>query len=226
EKNVLALVYFFSLINKEKKTNQFFKENNFIMLDDPISSFDFENKIGIYNYIRKQFKDVYSKNKYSQILITTHDMEVYYNLEKVFQDIILDNGKKLTNRVNKYVLTEIGLESDKKDKLNNIYSNQVKFIYEFANGNKDEAENYIGNTMRRVCEAFSTFKYRCGIDNLRTDKIVIETIDSEELKIFFENYLFRLILNNESHESDRSKGITDQNIIDYLTLNEKKKTAK
>ena len=53
------------------------------MLDDPISSFDFENKIGIYNYLRKQFKSIFSNNEYSQIMLTTHDMEVYKNFESI-----------------------------------------------------------------------------------------------------------------------------------------------
>lgn len=226
EKNVLSLVYFFSIINKDKRVNEFFKEHIFLVLDDPISSFDYENKIGIYNYIRRQFNKIYDGNIKSQILITTHDMEVYFNLEKVFLDIVLRNGKKLASKVNKYILSEKGLDSDKKNKLSNMYKNQLNSIYDFANGNANESETYIGNSMRRVCEAFSTFKYRCGIDELRTERIIIESIKPEKLSLFFENYLFRLILNNESHESDNIKGITDRNIFDYLNLNEKVKTAK
>lgn len=226
EKNVLALVYFFSLLNTEKKINEMYSDNYFLILDDPISSFDFENKIGIYNYLRKQFKLLYMKNQYSQIVLTTHDMEAYYNFEKVFQDIVGDDGKKLINKVNKYILTENGLVNDKKNQVSNIYNSQMKLIFEFAKGNKNEVENYIGNTMRRVCEAFSTFKYKCGIDFLRTDNYIIDLINESNLREFFENYLFRLILNNESHHEDDYKGITDKDIMNYLTLNEKIKTAK
>lgn len=226
EKNVLALVYFFSLLNTEKKINEMYSDNYFLILDDPISSFDFENKIGIYNYLRKQFKLLYMKNQYSQIVLTTHDMEAYYNFEKVFQDIVGDDGKKLINKVNKYILTENGLVNDKKNQVSNIYNSQMKLIFEFAKGNKNEVENYIGNTMRPVCEAFSTFKYKCGIDFLRTDNYIIDLINESNLREFFENYLFRLILNNESHHEDDYKGITDKDIMNYLTLNEKIKTAK
>lgn len=199
------------------------------MLDDPISSFDFENKIGIYNYLRKQFKSIFSNNEYSQIMLTTHDMEVYKNFEKVFEDIVLDNGDKLTKRANKYILTVNGLENDRNGKKNNIYNLQLNAIYDFAIGKLNvqaELENYIGNTMRRVLEAFSTFKYRTGIDSLRTDKNIINLITNSKLNTFFENYLFRLILNNESHNEDNYKGITDKALIEYLTLNEKVKTAK
>ncbi|MCG1254054.1 AAA family ATPase [Staphylococcus epidermidis] len=229
EKNVLALVYFFSLVNKEKKVEDLYKNTFFIMLDDPISSFDFENKIGIYNYLRKQFKSIFSNNEYSQIMLTTHDMEVYKNFEKVFEDIVLDNGDKLTKRANKYILTVNGLENDRNGKKNNIYNLQLNAIYDFAIGKLNvqaELENYIGNTMRRVLEAFSTFKYRTGIDSLRTDKNIINLITNSKLNTFFENYLFRLILNNESHNEDNYKGITDKALIEYLTLNEKVKTAK
>ncbi|MCG2181122.1 AAA family ATPase [Staphylococcus epidermidis] len=226
EKNVLALVYFFSLINREKRVKELYKNVFFIVLDDPISSFDFENKIGIYNYLRKQCKIIFSNNEYSQIMLTTHDMEVYSNFEKVFLDIVLNNGKSLTKKVNKYILTENGLENDRKGKKNNIYNSQLNAIYEFACGKQNELETYIGNTMRRVLEAFSTFKYEVGIDRLRTDENIIGLINNSKLNSFFENYLFRLILNNESHHEDDYKGITDKNLIEYLTLTEKIKTAK
>lgn len=226
EKNVLGLVYFFSLLNNEKKLIEIYKDNYFLILDDPISSFDFENKIGIYNYLRKQFKFIFNKNEYSQILLTTHDMEAYYNFEKVFQDIVNANGKRLISKVNKHILTENGLENDKKNQVSNIYNYQMNLIFEFAKGNKNEIENYIGNTMRRVCEAFSTFKYQCGIDFLRTDKSITGLINEDNLREFFENYLFRLILNNESHHEDDYKGVTDKDVMNYLTLTEKIKTAK
>ncbi|TFV23506.1 hypothetical protein E4T75_07430 [Staphylococcus saprophyticus] len=226
EKNILGLVYFFSLINKEKKMDELYKNTFFIVLDDPISSFDFANKIGIYNYLRKQFKFVFSHNSYSQIMLTTHDMEVYANFEKVLMDIILNNGEKLTKKVNKHILTENGLEDNRNGKNNNVYSSQLNTIYDFALGKQDSLENYIGNTMRRVLEAFSTFKYKLGIDSLRTDKNIINQIDNNKLNSFFENYLFRLILNNESHLEDDYKSATDKGLIEYLTLNEKIKTAK
>lgn len=226
EKNVLGLVNFFSLLNNEKKLIEIYKDNYFLILDDPISSFDFENKIGIYNYLRKQFKFIFNKNEYSQILLTTHDMEAYYNFEKVFQDIVNANGKRLISKVNKHILTENGLENDKKNQVSNIYNYQMNLIFEFAKGNKNEIENYIGNTMRRVCEAFSTFKYQCGIDFLRTDKSITGLINEDNLREFFENYLFRLILNNESHHEDDYKGVTDKDVMNYLTLTEKIKTAK
>lgn len=226
EKNVLSLVYFFSLLNKGKKIEELYSDNAFIVIDDPISSFDFENKIGIYNYLRKQFKLIYSKNENSQILLTTHDMEAYYNFEKVFDYIKLGDDKKITNKVNKYILSENGIKSDKNDKKGNIYNYQLQIIFDFALGNNNEIENYIGNTMRRVCEGFSTFKYKCGADSLRTNKEITSLIKNEDLECFFENYLFRLIFNNESHQADDFRGVTDKDVINYLTLDEKIKTAK
>ena len=40
----------------------------------------------------------------------------YIKISKVFEDIVLDNGDKLTNRANKYILTVNGLENDRKGK--------------------------------------------------------------------------------------------------------------
>lgn len=46
--------------------------------------------------------------------------------------------------------------------------------------------------MRRVLEAFNIFKYKIGIDNLRTDKNIIGQINSSKINSFFENYLLDL----------------------------------
>lgn len=46
--------------------------------------------------------------------------------------------------------------------------------------------------MRRVLEAFSIFKYKISIDNLRTDKNIIGQINSSKINSFFENYLLDL----------------------------------
>lgn len=125
-------------------------------------------------------------------MLTTHDMEVYTKFEKVLKDITLNNGESLTKKVNKHILTENGFENDWNGKRNNVYNSQLNTIYDFALGKQDELEIYIGNAMRRVLEAFSIFKYKIGIDNLRTDKNIIGQINSSKINSFFENYLLDL----------------------------------
>lgn len=125
-------------------------------------------------------------------MLTTHDMEVYTKFEKVLKDITLNNGESLTKKVNKHILTENGFENDWNGKRNNVYNSQLNTIYDFALGKQDELEIYIGNAMRRVLEAFNIFKYKIGIDNLRTDKNIIGQINSSKINSFFENYLLDL----------------------------------
>lgn len=48
ERNALALSYFFAEIAKETKFQKLYYDEMFLVIDDPISSFDVENRVGIF----------------------------------------------------------------------------------------------------------------------------------------------------------------------------------
>jgi len=79
--------------------------------------------------------------------------------------------------------------------------------------------------MRRMLEAFGTFEYRKGIDEISCDQRILSIIP-EEKRDYFENLMYRLILNGESHLVERTKSLTDNNFFATITTDEKKRTAK
>ena len=53
-------------------------------------------------------------------------------------------------------------------------------------GNGSEYEIVIGNIMRQALEAFATFVYKKGIEDISTDDTVLSIID-EKYRDYFEN---------------------------------------
>ncbi|MTV59238.1 AAA family ATPase, partial [Streptococcus pneumoniae] len=52
ERNALALCYFFTEIIQQRELADAYSHEYFIVIDDPISSFDMENKVGITSYLK------------------------------------------------------------------------------------------------------------------------------------------------------------------------------
>lgn len=69
----------------------------------------------------------------------------------------------------------------------------------------------IGNQIRRVAESLSTFLYSCGIDELIRKNELIGNA-SEVMRNHFKNVMIRLVLNDQSHLKDKTRGL---NLQDY-----------
>ena len=100
-------------------------------------------------------------------------------------------------------------------------------IYKYAKIEDDKIENElddtIGNTMRKLLEAYSTFNYNKGIEEVTRNKNILEKVEDEDIKQYFENFMYRLILNNESHTFDETRSL---NFYDFISRDEKIKTAR
>lgn len=102
------------------------------------------------------------------------------------------------------------------------YKTLLNEIYDYAtNSNKMSNSVNIGNTMRKVLEAFGTFNYQCGIEELATDEDIMIGLQPDNQK-YFKNLMYRLILNTESHTQDKTKSLDFFSHIDEI---EKQKTA-
>lgn len=215
EQNIVNLIYFFSRILDEIEVNHV-TQKVLIVLDDPIASTDFENKIGIYSFLREQIMILSEKINNFTCLIFTHDEEVYYHFDKLFSDLKL--------KIQRYELShENGLMQINSE--NNFYSKHITDIYLFALGHKKDLRFYIGNVMRKVLEGYSTFNYCMGMEELSTSVEIKNELSTQEEKGLFANFLYRLVLNSESHQSDNSKK-TEHNRVDYFSEQEKRNTAK
>lgn len=73
ERNVIALSYFFSTLYDKKKEEEYLQEESLIIIDDPVSSFDYENKIGIMSFLRLMLERCLKANKANKFILLTHE---------------------------------------------------------------------------------------------------------------------------------------------------------
>ena len=78
--------------------------------------------------------------------------------------------------------------------------------------------------MRRVLEAYSTFNYSLGPSEIATDQEILSKIQDETEREFFKAYMYRLILNSDSHASDRVRR-SSSNFSEMFSVEEKTRTA-
>ena len=229
ERNILALCYFFTELLNNMDEKKVHSAECIVVLDDPVSSFDLENRIGIISYLKSQILKILRGNLNSKIVLLSHDLLTIYDVDKALEEIanqirikVNDDEKKMVYRLLDLDKRELTVFSRKK---RNEYSQLLKTVYEHASNKSNEYELVIGNIMRRMLEAFGTFEYRKGIDEISCDQTILSIID-EEKREYFENLMYRLVLNGDSHLEERTKSLTDNNFFATITADEKKRTAK
>ena len=228
ERNIIALCYFFTeLLSNQEAKNKYTKKIVAI-IDDPVSSFDFDNKVGIMSLLKDKISSIIKNNDESQVAVLTHDFQCYYDLLKIADEIKKEVSSESSG---KKKLSYKGMELKNKD-LNNLknnyneYSELFKIIYKYACDEKGEYEYVIGNVMRRILEAFSTFVYKKGIEEVSTDDTILMCIDDENCARYFKNLMYRLVLHGESHMEERVKALQDTDFLDFISEEAKKRTAR
>lgn len=225
ECNILALCYFFSKLSENSNQGEEYSKPMLVLLDDPISSFDLENKIGIQSFLRAQVNKILLGNEKSKIIIQSHEISTIYDFEKASSDILsnIQSGKSNNSvRVSELSNKEILKFNIYK---RHEYSKLFNDIYDFACKSPDYEKNemIIGNEMRRLLEAYSTFVYKSGMAQLSTDKKILEKLGNKDLESYFENLMYRLVLHGESHTLDKIKSLNFEN---FISISEKVKTAR
>ena len=127
-------------------------------------------------------------------------------------------GKKFLEIVDKQV---------KEQSVSNEYKKLLEYVYDYAKTPADDKGDYmetgIGNVMRRVMEAFSSFCYNMKFEEMMCRDGILKAIPDEKRK-YYENFMCRLILNGESHMEERVYNLNT--ITPYFTKQEKVQTAK
>lgn len=220
ERNVLGLCYFFARLFSNKKTNNKYTDEILIVIDDPVSSFDYGNRLGVMSLLRHQFSNIKKGNQASRILVLTHDLRSAFDLVKVRSELHNGKsaGKKFLELVNKGV---------KEREVSNEYKKLLEYVYDYAknptNDENEPIETGIGNVMRRLIEAFSSFCYNMKFEEMMCRESILKSIP-EEKRTYYENFMCRLALNGESHMEER---VYELNLMTpYFTKQEKVQTAK
>lgn len=221
ERNAIALCYFFSEINNMKDEKEIFTDEYLIVLDDPISSFDFDNKIGLFSFIRSMLNELFSKNEHTKILILTHEIESMHNFIKVSEDL----KGVINGQIRKHLLSDGQLKTFPAKQ--GVYTHTIKNIFSYANSDVEdhEYENEIGNMMRKVLEAFGTFNYCSSIEQMTLNDDILQKLP-ENMREYYRNYMYRLVLHGESHTEEKIKGLPNRDFLSYISPEQKHKTAK
>lgn len=211
EKNVIGLCYFFSLIRNEHSKINVFNDEMFIVLDDPISSFDFSNKYGIYSYIKKMLSELFIRNDETKVVILTHELETLVNLDKIRADF---NYKRKIFKIKDKQLIEYDVTSS------NYKNMLIEVIDLIRNGIEITSESI--NTTRRILEAFCAFNYNMGLNEFSRDTSIFSTIPDNKIRDYLFTAVYRFVLNNESHTEDAIKGMPENAGYDSYNDDEKK----
>jgi len=221
ERNVLGLCYFFARLFSDKKEEEKYKDEVFIVIDDPVSSFDFGNRLGVISLLRYQFSSIKNGNSNSRVLVLTHDLRTAFDLVKIHSEM---NG----GRRDKKKFLELVDKQLKDREVSSEYKKLLEYVYSYAKNSNDNEDEYtdigIGNAMRRVLEAFSSFCYNMCFEEMMCREGVLNAITDENKRKYYENFMCRLALNGESHMEER---VYDLNTITpFFTKQEKIRTAK
>lgn len=221
ERNVLGLCYFFAKLFSNKKDENKYKDETLIVVDDPVSSFDNGNRLGVMSLLRYQFNNIKKGNSNSRMLVLTHDLRSAFDLVKIRSELNSgkSTGKKFLELVDKHM---------EEREISNEYKKLLVYVYDYAKRTADDdekeyMETSIGNVMRRVAEAFSSFCYNMKFEEMMCHEGILKTIPEEKRK-YYENFMCRLALNGESHMEERVYGLNT--ITPYFTKREKIQTAK
>ena len=220
ERNAIALSYFFTEIFSDENEEDFYKKPKFIVIDDPISSFDFENRVGMMSFLNYQIHKIMTGCSESKMIILTHDLMSAFDMQKIIGSL----PQIKINDKNEVIFIQRELKNQKLvyfGKKYSEYKTLLNEIYDYANNSISENVN-IGNNMRKVLEAFGTFNYQCGIEDIARDKAIVANLSLEQ-QAYFENLMYRLVLHGESHAEDKTKTL---DFFSCISESEKQNTAK
>ena len=226
ERNVLALCYFFSESGRGRFEGSEDADPQYIVLDDPISSFDVENEIGICSLMRERFEGILTANEESRVTVMTHSLNAFQETERILSDLSETlktfHGGKIPYKV--FRLTRDGIENYEMSK--SEYQRLLKSAYDFASSvAEDEAESYvIGNVLRRIVEGYSTFNYGIKMEMLARDPALVGRMGPVGKAL--SGVMYRLALNDGSHLRDRVASLSPTAIFEPYSYEEKRVMAR
>lgn len=214
ERNIIGLCYFFASLFEGKNEDTQYTDEILAVIDDPISSFDFENRIGVISFLKWQLAKMHKGNSHSKALVLTHDIQVALDLLKTNEPIINIQQKLMC-------LFDHKLQFKNRKDISE-YKQLLHDIYEFAKLDVVPDNSFtIGNKMRKVLEAYFSFNYANGYTNEGCLDIVLKDSDKKE---YFKNTVLRLLLNGESHSEERVKAMNYNS--EFVSETEKQRVAK
>ena len=228
ERNILGLCYFFTNIFSNKEENKAYNEEYLIVIDDPISSFDIENRIGILSLLKYKIGKFLLGNERTRTLVLTHDLQTSFDIYKMFEEII-EACNEMDNKT-KSMFNSFELKNNQlvrfSHKGRQEYTELMCLIYKYATEEDTSNHIVIGNIMRQVLEAFGTFEYKKDIARISTDIEILNLLPEQAYKDYFNNLMYRLVLHGGSHREEQIKVMSDFDFFSHISDYEKIQIAK
>ena len=79
---------------QDKEPSEIYSKPTFLVIDDPISSFDIENRVGSLSFLKYQLQKYMLGNDETKALIMTHDIQAYFDIQKLSNEIIFSCNNK------------------------------------------------------------------------------------------------------------------------------------
>ncbi|WP_083324839.1 MULTISPECIES: AAA family ATPase [Rothia] len=201
EQNILALCYFFVDISDGERTLNIAHKNQIIILDDPLSSFDYDNKYGVIQILDYVSEIVAGNSSKAKIVIMTHDPAA-----------ALEISKSIIYRINGSVvkcceIIESQGECIREVNFGNIdeYRNILKKMFDIAVRNGGDIELLSPNEVRRVWEAFLRFELGESKISGRSalDRVACFYDNQSAEYEFLKSFISYVYINQDSHSSDQ-----------------------
>ncbi len=228
ERNIIGLSYFFTSIMEGQEEKDAYGKEYLLIIDDPVSSYDTENRIGILSFLKYKLNAFLECNEFSKAFVMTHDLMTFYDMHKLFEGIIACCKKQnytLPPKFNTFEIADCAISPFRYNKRQE-YTELLKVIYNYGQGNANNYDIVIGNMMRQVLEAFATFQYKKGIEDVSTDSEILALLPEPEYQSYYKNLMYRLVLHGGSHKEEQIKAMKDYGFFTLLSETEKKRTAK
>ncbi|WP_257160467.1 AAA family ATPase [Corynebacterium cystitidis] len=194
EQNVLALCYFLVETKDQETFDESLTKSQLIVLDDPISSFDSDNKYGMVKLLSLIFRKILAKDSRTNVLLLTHDISVAYDLSKITSNAFADGSFTWEYRNNKIVPANFSNYD--------VYVDILERMYRFGIM-QEEGINITSNEVRRIWEAFVRFEVGENPTDAANSKAVREFLSDlhTEYKIFLDAFPGRVFINPDSHST-------------------------
>ena len=201
ERNAIALAYFFASTFQGKRAEDRYSDEALYVIDDPISSFDQGNRVGILTFISDVFNNVIRGNRRSTILTLTHDLQTAFNLLTIVQRISkeqawekgIDYDDRICELKNKQLVL-ITKESETN------YHRLLREMYAFAAADvsKIDSFNGIGNKIRQLLESYTNFNYNKSLDAVLNNDDLLESVP-DVFHNYYRRLAARIVFNTASH---------------------------
>ncbi|MCQ2802641.1 MAG: AAA family ATPase [Bacilli bacterium] len=199
ERNLLSLLFFYFELFEDNMQEHFKEDIKYIVVDDPLSSLDDNNRTYLISILQMLFKqnDV-------QVFVFTHDWDAYcqllYNVDK--SKYASFEIKKDKNGISTVVIGKPTITPYEHD-----FFELIDFSKKTADSLDDGDVYHLPNCIRRVLEVFLKFKVlNCSptasnINNVTIGLFNKETLDAKEnVKLMS----LLTVINSKSHEAARN----------------------